>query len=139
MITAIWCENSALVVGMPRRSTEWSTESSCTSVARWISSTTAASVTARGSSPPAAWWLRDRKSTRLNSSHGYISYAVFCLKKKKTYTAIKRAQFRHPCYSTARNDTSISYTYQTLNRAKSLEIHTRYLYIFREYFRLILL
>src|SRR2546422_8393642 len=33
---------------------------------------------------------RDRKSTRLNSSHGYISYAVFCLKKKKkkkTHTA----------------------------------------------------
>src|SRR2546422_3579545 len=27
--------------------------------------------------------LIDRKSTRLNSSHGYISYAVFCLKKKK--------------------------------------------------------
>src|SRR5687768_17680250 len=27
--------------------------------------------------------LLDRKSTRLNSSHGYISYAVFCLKKKK--------------------------------------------------------
>src|SRR2546429_6524551 len=26
--------------------------------------------------------VRDRKSTRLNSSHGYISYAVFCLKKK---------------------------------------------------------
>src|SRR2546422_863155 len=46
-------------------------------------------------SPPAASWRgsrgrppprarrRDRKSTRLNSSHGYISYAVFCLKKKK--------------------------------------------------------
>src|SRR2546429_7847135 len=34
---------------------------------------------------PAAWRPRaptDRKSTRLNSSHGYISYAVFCLKKK---------------------------------------------------------
>src|SRR2546422_4320968 len=29
------------------------------------------------------WNNRDRKSTRLNSSHGYISYAVFCLKKKK--------------------------------------------------------
>src|SRR2546422_6838738 len=29
--------------------------------------------------------VQDRKSTRLNSSHGYISYAVFCLKKKKTY------------------------------------------------------
>src|SRR2546429_6871763 len=28
-------------------------------------------------------WCRDRKSTRLNSSHGYISYAVFCLKNKK--------------------------------------------------------
>src|SRR5205809_3830688 len=27
--------------------------------------------------------IGDRKSTRLNSSHGYISYAVFCLKKKK--------------------------------------------------------
>src|SRR2546422_6190862 len=27
----------------------------------------------------------DRKSTRLNSSHGYISYAVFCLKKKKQH------------------------------------------------------
>src|SRR5438309_12078757 len=35
----------------------------------------------------AAWWspsCRDRKSTRLNSSHSSISYAVFCLKKKKT-------------------------------------------------------
>src|SRR2546422_2802191 len=30
----------------------------------------------------------DRKSTRLNSSHGYISYAVFCLKKKKLTTTI---------------------------------------------------
>src|SRR2546429_3853187 len=30
---------------------------------------------------------RDRKSTRLNSSHGYISYAVFCLKKKNTTTS----------------------------------------------------
>src|SRR5687768_18223191 len=32
----------------------------------------------KGASPA----VRDRKSTRLNSSHGYISYAVFCLKKK---------------------------------------------------------
>src|SRR3712207_6980410 len=30
--------------------------------------------------------VRDRKSTRLNSSHANISYAVFCLKKKKTLT-----------------------------------------------------
>src|SRR2546422_3068590 len=38
-------------------------------------------------SAPAGWRASapsgDRKSTRLNSSHGYISYAVFCLKKKK--------------------------------------------------------
>src|SRR5205809_4695531 len=34
-----------------------------------------------------AWAIIDRKSTRLNSSHGYISYAVFCLKKKKNTSA----------------------------------------------------
>src|SRR5216684_6747947 len=34
----------------------------------------------------------DRKSTRLNSSHGYISYAVFCLKKKNAQT--RRAYLR---------------------------------------------
>src|SRR2546422_8413815 len=34
----------------------------------------------------------DRKSTRLNSSHGYISYAVFCLKKKKTTKSITHIQ-----------------------------------------------
>src|SRR2546429_7028787 len=32
----------------------------------------------------------DRKSTRLNSSHGYISYAVFCLKKKKNHASVTR-------------------------------------------------
>src|SRR2546422_8305374 len=39
----------------------------------------------------------DRKSTRLNSSHGYISYAVFCLKKKKkksNQSALMRADTR---------------------------------------------
>src|SRR5687768_18280155 len=39
----------------------------------------------------------DRKSTRLNSSHGYISYAVFCLKKKKKKKTYKSA-------NTARHD-----------------------------------
>src|SRR2546422_8214757 len=34
--------------------------------------------------PRRPWEARDRKSTRLNSSHGYSSYAVFCLKKKRT-------------------------------------------------------
>src|SRR2546429_7271990 len=38
----------------------------------------------------------DRKSTRLNSSHGYISYAVFCLKKKK-----KQDPPPHRLYTTA--------------------------------------
>src|SRR5690625_3551281 len=41
-------------------------------------------MSVRGASPkPRATSLRDRKSTRLNSSHVAISYAVFCLKKKK--------------------------------------------------------
>src|SRR5205809_2499875 len=50
--------------------------------------------------------IRDRKSTRLNSSHGYISYAVFCLKKKKKmYRTIKRHnvdcnEINACCYST---------------------------------------
>src|SRR3712207_6941217 len=48
-------------------------------------------------------WLRevldhlptpDRKSTRLNSSHANISYAVFCLKKKKKRSALHRRPYR---------------------------------------------
>src|SRR2546429_4088057 len=35
----------------------------------------------------------DRKSTRLNSSHGYISYAVFCLKKKKHTIPIRQPSY----------------------------------------------
>src|SRR2546430_7648658 len=38
----------------------------------------------------------DRKSTRLNSSHSQISYAVFCLKKKKTHTAVAARPSRSP-------------------------------------------
>src|SRR3712207_8271704 len=37
----------------------------------------------RMSAPAHITWMQDRKSTRLNSSHANISYAVFCLKKKK--------------------------------------------------------
>src|SRR5258708_8860351 len=41
--------------------------------------------------------VRDRKSTRLNSSHQIISYAVFCLKKKKTQDGMfKRAKLSVP-------------------------------------------
>src|SRR2546429_2892624 len=38
---------------------------------------------------PRVLYMADRKSTRLNSSHGYISYAVFCLKKKKNNTPLQ--------------------------------------------------
>src|SRR5256885_5883411 len=38
-----------------------------------------------GLTPPIARRVKDRKSTRLNSSHLVISYAVFCLKKKKKH------------------------------------------------------
>src|SRR2546422_6355466 len=44
---------------------------------------TRVSAPALASRVPSGLQSRDRKSTRLNSSHGYISYAVFCLKKKK--------------------------------------------------------
>src|SRR2546422_4606059 len=42
---------------------------------------------------------QDRKSTRLNSSHGYISYAVFCLKKKKNRGDIYTSSTSHGCTS----------------------------------------
>src|SRR2546430_12503745 len=51
-----------------------------------------ASVTA-----PPATVMRDRKSTRLNSSHSQISYAVFCLKKK---TAAEQQPFPSPRHET---------------------------------------
>src|SRR3989449_8333816 len=50
---------------------------------------------------PVARRRRDRKSTRLNSSHGYISYAVFCLKKKKN----KRKQTQPTTKHAARGST----------------------------------
>src|SRR2546429_7197907 len=52
----------------------------------------------------------DRKSTRLNSSHGYISYAVFCLKKKK-----KKNQ-HYLIYSVVRKTTSSTSTHDYLTQ-----------------------
>src|SRR3712207_8060767 len=49
--------------------------------------------------------LADRKSTRLNSSHANISYAVFCLKKKKNN---KQAKHQLPYYPCSANSTSQS-------------------------------
>src|SRR2546430_7308817 len=56
------------------------------------------STEVRASSSPSTFRARDRKSTRLNSSHSQISYAVFCLKKKKkihTYEAIYALHHNH--------------------------------------------
>src|SRR2546422_7221070 len=51
----------------------------------------------RGTRPRSPSGALDRKSTRLNSSHGYISYAVFCLKKKDIIRiAIPAVSFSEP-------------------------------------------
>src|SRR5258708_14644144 len=52
-----------------------------------------------GSGVPFNKWTaaRDRKSTRLNSSHQIISYAVFCLKKKKKAKHINQKQIHQIC------------------------------------------
>src|SRR2546422_2404979 len=54
---------------------------------QWLTTSSATTVAARASPLrhrySTASTTQDRKSTRLNSSHGYISYAVFCLEKKK--------------------------------------------------------
>src|SRR5205809_1914366 len=69
---------------------------------------------------------QDRKSTRLNSSHGYISYAVFCLKKKKKYNT---------------NDfepTTESYCHRT-NRIKGIWLSSPLQHIFSTFFTIIYL
>src|SRR2546427_3726911 len=45
---------------------------------------------------PRQSFLRDRKSTRLNSSHSQISYAVFCLKKKKRIEGHRQTRLKPP-------------------------------------------
>src|ERR1039458_9815869 len=50
--------------------------------------------------------VRDRKSTRLNSSHLGISYAVFCLKKKKTSLILDTHVYSSPCESSLRFSSS---------------------------------
>src|SRR5258705_4775779 len=45
--------------------------------------------------PKLRWAFVDRKSTRLNSSHLGISYAVFCLKKKKNNISLRHDRDRH--------------------------------------------
>src|SRR2546429_1450273 len=68
---------------------------------RWLrqnaASTRSKAPSRNGSATASASTGVDRKSTRLNSSHGYISYAVFCLKKKKHNNMEKNTvvMFRH--------------------------------------------
>src|SRR5699024_11264424 len=62
----------------PKKAARISTATNCPSGARG-----AAAAALAGEKPDAPKGSRDRKSTRLNSSHVSISYAVFCLKKKK--------------------------------------------------------
>src|SRR2546422_5696339 len=52
----------------------------------------------------------DRKSTRLNSSHGYISYAVFCLKKKKQQHTQHHYRTTRPCRHNHKSRYSSYYT-----------------------------
>src|SRR5256886_3031527 len=66
---------------------------------------------------------RDRKSTRLNSSHSQISYAVFCLKKKKNR---ENAMLQHSVY---RGESSITPLSHTMPESSSLA-HYRHVVLF---------
>src|SRR2546429_7387878 len=73
--------------------------------------------------------LLDRKSTRLNSSHGYISYAVFCLKKKKNRCTITTTPLLPPIASCTLSATStlsfsLSFIYSDL-RSSIASMHPR--------------
>src|SRR5690606_41757041 len=83
--------HDALPISNSRAVSETGAPFRCTS--RRVISIDRFSNTSRATSICAPWRLRrrDRKSTRLNSSHVKISYAVFCLKKKKL-TSLKRSK-----------------------------------------------
>src|SRR2546430_6032219 len=85
--TTLFRSQSAIGNGLPGRAQEfWSAGPEVTRPIRRKTTKHATSLV-RGRGARLAHCLRDRKSTRLNSSHSQISYAVFCLKKKKrTYT-----------------------------------------------------
>src|SRR5437588_10677148 len=91
----------------------------CLSISRFFSGL------ARGCSTP---YLRDRKSTRLNSSHTVISYAVFCLKKKKKAYAL---QLRKRPFLTG--EASPSYLFHPLapNRVAEVLPHVKLIALLR--------
>src|SRR5258708_5376989 len=61
---------------------------------------------------------RDRKSTRLNSSHQIISYAVFCLKKKKENMSVLLLQYRQ---DPAKVDALAATTHCDTNRSQAID------------------
>src|SRR2546422_7061209 len=78
---------------------------------------------------------RDRKSTRLNSSHGYISYAVFCLKKKKNTPHIKPVDHRSSAEHSINKDSNVATglnsatqarlrIYETIDTRRTIRIKT---------------
>src|SRR3712207_7719761 len=69
----------------PETATERSARSSTSAATAVTSSPTRPAVARRSSARTTHGPTADRKSTRLNSSHANISYAVFCLKKKKKH------------------------------------------------------
>src|SRR2546430_12929671 len=71
----------------------------------------------QGRLPPARRRPVDRKSTRLNSSHSQISYAVFCLKKKKKNNTLKYQYTKQKC------TTHMSHSRQTPLHLVLHEVH----------------
>src|SRR2546426_1721196 len=67
---------------------------------------------------------RDRKSTRLNSSHLVISYAVFCLKKKKTKISVPYYEFVPPRNHKPHNRLYISLGYPAADLADNMWLLT---------------
>src|SRR2546427_6107097 len=55
---------------------------------------------------PSAWFQTDRKSTRLNSSHSQISYAVFCLKKKSKRLNSSHSQISYAVFCLKKKNTN---------------------------------
>src|SRR3712207_8211485 len=75
-----------------------------TGLYRRIAETTEQSAELRASRGRIVATAEDRKSTRLNSSHANISYAVFCLKKKKKHNyELESPQYNMPSYAGQKN------------------------------------
>src|SRR3989440_3687505 len=70
---------------------------------RCIMEKTLTSNISRSTGSVVSWNMADRKSTRLNSSHDQISYAVFCLKKKKNENINRNLAMGKPVSHTIRD------------------------------------